>query len=796
MEGNPVLQKAIESDQPSGLAPIYDQPTESLQKVGIECIRKRSYKCLAQILRTGRLSCVGLANLAKDLNDGEAFRICVSSMGMNDMLALMSFTSGQYGLAIQLVEKLGQHHRFVQGFKVNQKGSDFVRAISDSPVILKSNIVNPYEGEYLPGRESLIEDVCTKTCYPSGLQRNIICFCGRDHSGKTTIVKKIATLSSYCQNTVFNGILVVEAYNNIHCSNVEDLLKTTLGSLTGDPSLDQLFNEKWMLVFIVKSSDDSNLDKKNSEMVAKCLEKLVAKSDKKLRIVLRLPFVKDAEFLKKSGRMEIIHEIPDLSTENFNYAAASLFGRTQDSEIDGVLETLPKTLYFLHQLKIGGQNAANEIRQSKGKFVEKIGKWKGEVQSFQKEPSFPRSHTSQSNYGYGDTPSSPMADQPPTYYRSNTMPDLGGTSYADYTREHAYSPGYNLGYHNRGGHFSNYSLRITVSLPELKNSPHYTDDFHKSVDVTFVLLIEQYFHMKEHEVEFMDSSDPSIFRYSVNTQYRKAMDMLKRSTEDIQRALLTEVQNRARNSMTPLYGQLQNTMKGLRIEITDATQTGHYDAHNNYYNRGYDRMYSQHSQRRDFDYESFSPYQLSPAPRSPGAMSPDSVMNARNKKKKNQKRSHSNNYRARQDLVQSKRQAVKDLLGDRLIPDEKMIYLRGPKVLFIPSKSPNSLMKIADFIKDIDDDPNVRIMRAALPLSRKNEFQLKGFLAYLEMENEQQVKYVQDNIYQKKYKAFFQKCVAAEFKKSFKTEKGQENAPQTPMCQTPSFAKDIVQEQV
>jgi len=82
-------------------------------------------------------------------------------------------------------------------------------------------------------------------------------------------------------------------------------------------------------------------------------------------------------------------------------------------------------------------------------------------------------------------------------------------------------------------------------------------------------------------------------------------------------------------------------------------------------------------------------------------------------------------------------------------------------------------MKIADFVKDIDEDPNVTIKRAALPLSRKNEFQLKGFLAYLELENEEQVEYVRREIYEKKYKTYFQKCVAAEFKKSFKTEKFQ-----------------------
>merc|ERR1719197_1493762 len=157
-------------------------------------------------------------------------------------------------------------------------------------------------------------------------------------------------------------------------------------------------------------------------------------------------------------------------------------------------------------------------------------------------------------------------------------------------------------------------------------------------------------------------------------------------------------------------------------------------------------MSPHYSRGSDYDQYDFSPF-------SPPAMSPSlshESMSSR-KKKKTANRSNSKNYRARQDLVQSKRLAVQNLLGERLIPDEKMIYLRGPKVLFIPSKSPNSLMKIADFVKDIDEDPNVTIKRAALPLSRKNEFQLKGFLAYLELDSEEEVNYVRTEIYEKKY---------------------------------------------
>merc|ERR1719326_1312918 len=142
---------------------------------------------------------------------------------------------------------------------------------------------------------------------------------------------------------------------------------------------------------------------------------------------------------------------------------------------------------------------------------------------------------------------------------------------------------------------------------------------------------------------------------------------------------------------------------------------------------------------------------------------------SRGKKGKKQNRAHSKNYRQRQDLVQTKRAAVKKILGKRLVDDQSNVYLRGPHVLFIPSKSPNSLNKIAEFVADIDKDPKVTIKKASLPESRKNQFQLKGFLAYLELNSAAEVAYVQKNIYEKKYKQFFQKCIPAEFTKQFKS---------------------------
>jgi len=783
--------------------------SEMFQQLAEKCIEHGADKCLKVLfMKAQRFDTRSLAKAAKAKNDVKAFEIVTSNMSVSTMLGLLNFMPQQYELAIQLIEKLSEHNRFIQGFKKALKGSDLARNISSVPVTLNTNIVNPYEGDYFPGREDIIEDVCGKVCFPGGLQRNIICFCGKDHFGKTALVKKITTLSSYCHSR-FEGILAVEA-NSDHYSNVEEPIKKALGKLTGDTNLEQLFNGNWLLSYILESTGEKVNDAKQSQKVVECLEGLVEKSGNKLRVIVRLPHISDIEFLKKGEKIDLVETIPELASEDFYTAVDKIFGRTRDENLDTVLQRqFPKTHYFLFELKARGQNGIQQILRSKGDFVEEIGLWRGAIQTFQPQILSRMGTADFSDYAESPLPTTPVGESkrnscPPgfkdkdvrshsgssstprgrstpaaySYPRSNTSPNLN--SYNNYS-EHAgaFSPNSysNLGY---SGGYDDYTLRLLVTLPELVRSPHYTEDFHKSVDVTFVLLIEQYFKlMNEQQVQFLNSNDVNVFRYEINSSYNKAMDMLKIDPRSIRVAIVGEIRNRSQTQQ--LYANLEKCLSGLSIELTDPGRSNSYRSEQFFYN---DRpTLNPHSRSdyyghgRDYGDAYYSP--------GPGSMSPAlsdaTLMNAR-KKKKTQNRSNSKNYRARQDLVQTKRAAVQALLGDRLIPDEKMIYLRGPKVLFIPSKSPNSLTKIADFVKEIDDDPKVTIKRAALPLSRKNEFQLKGFLAYLEMESEEQVEYVRNEIYEKKYKSYFQKCVAAEFKKSFKNEKYGSNGldPQTP----------------
>merc|ERR1719461_2708008 len=322
------------------------------------------------------------------------------------------------------------------------------------------------------------------------------------------------------------------------------------------------------------------------------------------------------------------------------------------------------------------------------------------------------------------------------------------------------------------------------SLNERKFQQGELDEF----DVQFMILLEQLWNL-QGKIEFQEPNGMCKFSYVVKTDYYQGNRILNMSEHEIRKNLVYEIQNRTKH--VPCFAHLvqDKYLDDLKVEValhnskqehysepaTTPSSYGHY----NQRSAPSGVSYSRRGNFNNYDYghsHSPAPHQRlnhGHGPHSPNFSSvPDSIlMNARTKKKKNQTRMHSKNYRARQDLVQNRREAVMKLLGNRLIADDKNIYLRGSSVLFIPSKSPSSLTKIADFVKDIDDDPNVQILQAALPLSRKNEFQLKGFLAYLQMANEKQVEYVRTNIYAKKYQDYFQKCVAAEFKKSFKTDK-------------------------
>lgn len=114
------------------------------------------------------------------------------------------------------------------------------------------------------------------------------------------------------------------------------------------------------------------------------------------------------------------------------------------------------------------------------------------------------------------------------------------------------------------------------------------------------------------------------------------------------------------------------------------------------------------------------------------------------------------NHRSRQNLVKREYETVKKLLQQWLVADKT--YLRGRKVAFIQVKCPGALKKNAAFISSIVNDENVTICRATVPLSRKKEGQLKGFLVYLETSKEEDVTYIMENLFTEEYQSSGIKC--------------------------------------
>lgn len=116
-------------------------------------------------------------------------------------------------------------------------------------------------------------------------------------------------------------------------------------------------------------------------------------------------------------------------------------------------------------------------------------------------------------------------------------------------------------------------------------------------------------------------------------------------------------------------------------------------------------------------------------------------------------------YRRRQVLVKEMHDWVAQKLKDVLLPEEQC--LRGERVLFIPCKSPKSLNNVQILVNELLGDKRLKLTRASLPFSRKNQKQFKGFLLYLEFATMRQVEVVKDEIFQNKFSKIFQKCVIA-----------------------------------
>lgn len=807
-QGGMDLQLAIEGDDSKEFHRLFENTlrdggesskSDKLQAAAIHCIRQNSLKCLTHIVnkmgQKTRVDKLALAQHAKSLQNAKAFEICARTMTVTEKLKFMNFTPEEFEIAMTLVTQLKDHNGFIEGFVKSAskiKGSStFCNKIGNRPLAL-SNITNPYSGPYFPGREGHIAEVGSFVCFPSPITRRFIVYCGRDDSGKTSTVKKITALAGFCRaDPGFKGILLVSS-SNVSNSNVEEQIQEALGALTGNRDMEQLLNGVWLLTFILKTTGDSLVDAHHSQAVIDYLMKFMKRDkERNLRILVRLPKVDvNGNFMDFMEGNELIHvhkKLPDLTESDYKTAVGHLFETLDDTYNNLVYEVIPRTHYFLTKLKKGV--SLDDINNGKGEFVKRINSYKGKKMTPLKRQS---SANTPRSYGVPTMERARTGLHQPRQRRNNSsqqartsprMPEMSrvrseGYGYDNYgTHDSFYGSSSSL-YGSRDNIFNYedfcYFLEIIIRIPGLGHNEDIQDKW-MQVDVYFCLLVERYFQLNPGDIEFQpwNEKDPTVCRYSVKTTMAKWKEIMTQSLEVMVKKFQKEVELKAKTE-GGVYADLKQCMSSMKIEVKDMQKSPRRQQQD-YYNPGRTfgpGQFSDYENRgRNDDYYRRGNFmghghQYMSTPNMQSNLSSDSQ---RGKKGKKQNRAHSKNYRQRQDLVQTKRAAVKKILGKRLVDDQSNVYLRGPHVLFIPSKSPNSLNKIAEFVEDIDKDPNVTINKASLPESRKNQFQLKGFLAYLELNSAEEVIYVQKNIYENKYKKFFQKCIPAEFTKQFKS---------------------------
>lgn len=85
--------------------------------------------------------------------------------------------------------------------------------------------------------------------------------------------------------------------------------------------------------------------------------------------------------------------------------------------------------------------------------------------------------------------------------------------------------------------------------------------------------------------------------------------------------------------------------------------------------------------------------------------------------------------------------------------------LRGSDTIRVHVKTFKGLNQIEAALQEVDDCPDVRLIKLATPFSMKNRYQKKGFIVYMRVEHESMVDSVKAVF--KKYEEFFRKCDVA-----------------------------------
>merc|ERR1719330_27871 len=120
----------------------------------------------------------------------------------------------------------------------------------------------------------------------------------------------------------------------------------------------------------------------------------------------------------------------------------------------------------------------------------------------------------------------------------------------------------------------------------------------------------------------------------------------------------------------------------------------------------------------------------------------------RNNKRKSKKQSEKANdgeyrpsYRSRQDMIDKVFLALSQKYTALGLLENK--GLRGDDTIRVHVKNFNALTRIEEALIAVESHPEVRVSRVSLPFSFRNEYQKKGFLVYLKLEDVTMVPHAQ-----------------------------------------------------
>lgn len=130
-------------------------------------------------------------------------------------------------------------------------------------------------------------------------------------------------------------------------------------------------------------------------------------------------------------------------------------------------------------------------------------------------------------------------------------------------------------------------------------------------------------------------------------------------------------------------------------------------------------------------------------------------------------------HRSKQDRILDVHQTLKEYYTHKGLYAGEDEVLRGFDTVRVHVKTYRGLNKIDLPLKEVENHPDVTILKIATPFSMKNKFQKKGFIVYLKLASVDMVTIVQDIF--KVYEEYFNKCDIA-LKKEDKMALDRQNA--------------------